>query len=270
MKRRPAKVHPLVEAASSYVGYTAKANKVSTFGAQTGTNGLNWDGAFVDVVTRDSGLLLPACIYTPAALAAYIRTRRIFHAPKVGDIVFFAFAADDGEELAAPHVGIVTDVSRWKSHRSFKTVEAQVSSGQPRGPQDNNGVYERTRYESDVLAFARPKLRRRASEAEPASTDSGVPTVLPAYLTRCTTASKASTANPEHRKAVELVQTALAQEVGLREADRGIFNAKTVTALAAFQRSIGHVNADGTPDDASLAELARRQNPRTFKVPSST
>jgi len=267
MKRRPDKLHPLVEAASAYVGYTCKPGKGSVFGAQTGTNGLNWDGAFIDVVAKDSGVLLPACVYTPAALAVYVRDRRIFHAPKTGDIVFFAFAAEDGQELVAPHVGIVTDVSMWKKHRVFKTIEAQVSTGNPRGNQDRDGVYERTRFQTDVIAFARPKLKRRATEGDMKESHDGVPQVLPAHLTRCSSSSRAATASAEHRRGVALVQTALASEVGLREADRGVFNGKTQAALAAFQRSIGYVDPDGTPDERSLQELARRQNPQTFYVP---
>lgn len=266
MKRRPAKVHPLVDAASEYIGYTAKANRSSTFGQQAGVNGLNWDGAFIDVVAKESGVLIPSCTYTPAALAAFIRTGRTFHVPKAGDIVFFAFATEDGERLAAPHVGIVTDVTAWKKHRSFKTVEAQVSQGTPRGNQDINGVYERIRYETDVLAFARP-AKRGLPTGDMKGLSDGLPKVLPAYLTRCLSAAKAATASAEHRKAVELVQTALATEVGLREADRGVYNGKTRSAFAAFQRSIGYVDPDGLPDATSLRMLAVRQQPQTFYVP---
>lgn len=255
MLKRPAKVHPLVEAASEYIGYTCKPGDQSTFGAQTNTNGLSWDGAFVDVVSRDAGLLLPACVYTPAALAAYTRANKTFHVPKPGDIVFFAFPAGTASELDAPHVGIVTDTTAWKKYRAFKTVEAQVNTGVPRGSQEHNGVYERVRYETDIICFARPALRRRGTTASL----EGLPTVLPAHLTTCATAAKSASATDVIRNGVVLVQTALAAEVGLQEAERAVFNAKTQSALAAFQRNIGYVNPLGVPDNHTLAELARRQ-----------
>jgi len=253
----------LVEAASAYVGYTCKPGNISSFGAATGTNGLVWDGSFIDVIARESGLLLPAHVHTASALAVYMQTGRIFHVPKRGDIVFFAFSADDG--LSAPHVGVVTDTTAWRKHRVFKTIEAQVSSGVPKGPQETNGVYERTRHELDVIGFARPRLRKISRDMKAAR--GGVPVVQPAHLTKCMTVQKSLTASPEMRRSVELVQVALAQEVRLRDADRGVFNPKTQAALAAFQRTIGYVSPTGMPDAKSLQELSRRQNPQTFHVP---
>jgi hypothetical protein len=267
MKERRAKrrAHPLIEAASAYVGYTCKPGNLSSFGTQTGTNGLSWDGSFIDVLARDSGVLLPATVYTPAALARYIQTGRFFHVPKPGDIVFFAFPPGEDGELDAPHVGLVTDTTAWSKHRVFKTVEAQVNSGQPKGPQEHNGVYERVRHELDVIGFARPLLRKRRAFTNGHET-LGVP-VLAAHLTACMSPQKAAAASPEVRRSVEMIQIALSNEVGLRDADRGVFNPKTKAALAAFQRSIGQVNPTGMPDENTLRELANRQNPPFFHVP---
>lgn len=259
--RRPAREHPLVAAAFAYLGYTAKGGNQSIFGAETGTNGLHWDGAFIDIVTRDCGLLLPAHVYTASALAVYTRTGRLFRNPKVGDIVFFAFPAGTASELDAPHIGIVTDVNGWKMHRTFKTIEGQVSSNQPKGNGEHNGVYERVRHEMDIISFARPALRKRFDKGEghesSATATNGV-RVVTAHLSRCDTAAKSASATAAQRLSVETVQLALAETVGLREADRAVFNHKTVAALAAFQRSIGYINPTGTPDVRTLIELNNR------------
>jgi peptidoglycan hydrolase-like protein with peptidoglycan-binding domain len=165
----------------------------------------------------------------------------------------------------------VTDVSRWRVDGAFKAIEGQVNAGQPKGPLEENGVYERTRYAPDVLTFARmpwklklkgmPTLKKNNSE---------VPLVIPAHLTRCMTTQQASTAKPQYRRAVEAVQLALASHPGVnfRNADRGVFNLKSRSAFAAFQRfnGVNHSAADGVPDENSLALLAEQTNLQFFRA----
>lgn len=257
MKKR---THPAVDAARDYVGYTALSENRSKFGR----SGITWDGAFIDEIFKDLKFKIPNHQYTASALAFYAKTHRLVQKPRVGDIVFFGFAPGGGHTLEAPHVGIVSDLGSWREHRTFRCIEGQTNSGLPRGPQEHNGVYERTRHESDVLIFARPAktLTQRRAASAIASNIESLPgsgsEIRIAHLTKCQNPSSAAEAGPKIQKSVELVQLALAVHpaVQLRNADRGVFNMKTRRALAAFQRFNGAINPDGTPDVPTLRALA--------------
>lgn len=264
--KKPAKVHPLVEAAREYVGYTARPG-ASVFQTELGYTGeaFQWDGAFIDRIFKDSNTEGPAHLHTASALAFYIRNGMLRTKPLPGDLVFFAYSGEGGKPaFDAPHIGVVTDVARWKSHGSIRIIEGQVSNGLPKSPQDGNGVYERTRYATDVLCFVRTRKTKRlpAADAQPST----LHIVKAAHLNRCTSAAQAASAKPEHRKSVELVQVALAEHpaVQLRNAERGVFNGQTRSALAAFQRYHGMANATGALDLQTLEALAASQVPQTF------
>lgn len=269
--KKPA--HPAVEGAQNYLGYTSRPDKRSMFGPP----GLNWDGAFVDAIFKDLMYEVPSHQHTAAALAFYVRSGRIFQDPQPGDIVLFAFAPGPGHQPESSHIGIVSDVSSWKSDRIFRSIEGQVSSGQPKSTQEENGVYERTRHESDVIGFARPKkLKRPGLLATSHIGDgglvpgkdpgSGIPVIHPGQLLKCLSANSAAAAGPKNREAVEIIQIALSQHPGvkLKNADRGIFNLKSRRALSAFQRFNGRINPDGLPDVETLEQLARTCNPPLF------
>lgn len=265
--KKPANVHPLVEAAREYVGYTARPG-ASIFQTDVGYTGdmFQWDGAFIDRCFKDAGLEGPAHLHTASALAFYIRNGMTRVKPQPGDLVFFAYSGEGGKPaFDAPHIGVVTATDTWKSHGSFRVIEGQVSNGLPKSPQDGNGVYERTRYATDVLCFVR--TRKTFKRSGPGT--EALPTlhiVKPAHLNRCTSTATAASAKPEYRKSVELVQVALADHpaVQLRNAERGVFNAQTRSALAAFQRYHGVANATGALDLKTLEALAASQSPRTF------
>ena len=264
--KKPAKVHPLVQAAREYVGYTARPG-TSIFQTELGYTGemFQWDGAFVDRVFKDAGLEGPAHVHTASALAFYIRNGWLRDKPMPGDLVFFGYSGEGGTPaFDSPHIGVVTATDTWKSHGSFRVVEGQVSNGLPKSPQDGNGVYERTRYATDVLCFVRTRKTPRVAAA--AETDATLHIVKIAQLNRCTSAAQAASAKPEFRKSVELVQVALAEHpaVRLRNAERGVFNAQTRAAVAAFQRYHGLSNATGALDLKTLEALAASQSPRTF------
>jgi len=265
----------IVETASAYLGYTARQQN-NTFAISTGYTGtFQWDGSFVDRVLRESGYNgVPSHANTTTALSFYTKNYLLRRVPKPGDIVFYSFSAQGGTAtFDPPHIGIVTDTSRWRVDGAFKAIEGQVNSGQPKGPTEENGVYERTRYAPDVLTFARmpwklklklngmPTLKKNNNE---------VPLVIPAHLTRCMTTQQASTAKPQYRKAVEAVQLALASHPGVnfRNADRGVFNLKSRSAFAAFQRfnGVNHSAADGVPDENSLSLLAEQTNLQFFRA----
>lgn len=257
--------HPAVEAAQNYLGYTSRADKRSIFG----TPGLNWDGAFVDTVFKDLMYEVASHQHTAAALAFYIRSGRIYQDPHPGDIVFFGFGPGPGHQPESSHIGIVSDVSSWKRDRIFRSIEGQVSSGQPKSTQEENGVYERTRHESDVIGFVRPKKLKRPglnATSHIESPDPGLITIRPGQLLKCLSANSAAAAGPKNREAVEIIQIALAKHPGVRlkNADRGIFNLKTRRALSAFQRFNGRINPDGLPDAETLDQLAHTCDPPLF------
>ena len=260
-----------VETASSYLGYTARQQN-NTFAISTGYTGtFQWDGSFVDRILREAGFNgVPTHANTVTALSFYTRNGYTRRAPKPGDIVFYSFSAlSKTATFDQPHIGIVTDVSRWRADGAFKAIEAQVNSGQPKGPLEENGVYERTRYATDVLTFARvPK--KLSGDRTSKKNNNEVPLVLPAHITRCLTANQASTAKPQYRKAVEAVQVALSSHPGVnfRNADRGVFNLKSRSAFATFQRFNGvhQDQADGVPTTESLRLLAEQTNVQFFRA----
>jgi hypothetical protein len=57
----------VIAAAEKYLGYQCRPGNVSVFGETVGYNGLTWSGSFIDVVFREAGFQLPACVYSLAA-----------------------------------------------------------------------------------------------------------------------------------------------------------------------------------------------------------
>jgi hypothetical protein len=240
--------HLTVETASRHIGYVAQSNRNSVYGNRVGLPNQTWNGAFLDVVFLEStaSLSVPTFAYTPSALAYFVEHNRIFRKPKRGDIVFYAFPTEDG--LSQPHVGLITDTTNWKLNRSFKAVEAQTDSGLPRGSRDKDGVYERVRYITDVLAFARPKSKSRSLRAP---NFSYTPDRASEYIAKV----NSSLTNQPFDEVAE-IQMRLASTVGLRNARRGVFDAQTRSAYAKWQRFMGYGNrATGQPDSPSLDQL---------------
>lgn len=237
-----------VERALQETGYTARANGLTFYGERVGYtgNGLPWDGAFIDVVARECGLGLHSHVSSTAALAEYVRTARLYRKPKRGDVVFFSFAADAATAFNGPHVGIVVDTSAWDKSGKVLTVEAQVSSGLPKGAQLNDGVYKRVRHSTDILGFGRPEFLT-ASSAE-AATFNELPTV---------SAARALSGKPN--RDVANIQLALAALTDARDMNRGTWCSSTKAAFARYQRMIGFVgtDVDGIPTDETLRRLGR-------------
>ena len=258
------KSHPIAEAASAYTGYTSR-DVNNTFAISTGfTGGFQWDGSFIDRVLQDAKAAssLPSHVNTATALAFYIKNGWLHRNPKPGDIVFYNFpTASQTVSFDPGHIGVVTDTSKWKTASTFRAVEAQVASGLPKAASDTNGVYERTRFETDVAAFVRIPNRLLGVSTQ----DPGVPAatshieVRTAYLDRCVP-GKAQTAKPEFRKAVEAVQVALSNHPGvqLRNVDRGVYDRQTRSAIAAFQRLQGYSPEEctGTANIRTLEDLS--------------
>lgn len=260
--------HPFVATASEYVGFTARQT-ANIFLQHAGLSGSNfqWDGSFVDYVIKQtingSSLRLPSHNNTTSALSFYIRNGWQRRAPKPGDLVFFTYPTSDVGATAylAPHMGIVSATGTWSKHRTFRVIEAQTWSGLPKASRENNGVYERTHYQTDVVAFVRIPQTVLKSKVRAARVDLATSHIVrPSHLERCGSIQKASTARPEYRKSTEIVQLALAEHPAARlnNADRYVFNGKVQAALAAFQRFIGLPEdaCTGLPDVFTLEALS--------------
>lgn len=241
-----------VAEARSHLGYVPGADGRTPFGAACGYDGLSWNGAFVDVVARRSSTELPAACLRPAdGLSGFLRALRGQRRPAVGDVVFYNLSVDGVQ--GGPHLGIVTDVSRWATDGSFRAVEAQVDSGLPRAS-SQLGVFERTRFATDVMIFGRPDFRaRRATERT--ESDGGLPLVTVAHVT-----------TGRRSRATETLQFALAACVGARSMSPGVWCSRTLSAMAEYQRRTGRLGADasGRPDAVSLERLA--QDSGLFRV----
>lgn len=237
-----------IEEARSHIGTRSRVNRVNPFGGYAGYDGQPWAGSFLDYAAKAANLDLTSLVSTASALGAFIRGKDIVQTPRVGDIVFYTFSTDG--PFSQPHIGLVTDASSYREASTFTAIEGQTSTGLPKGPQDADGVYERARYGTDVLAFARPKYKVRA-EAKPSET-------VPKFRVSQFQPGKIT-------KATEILQLALVETVGARDMVRGLYNAQTMSAVAAFQREAGHLTGNGQMDDATLHRLAARTGYRYFR-----
>ena len=246
--------------ALAYQGHRAQANMLSGFGEKVGYGSNPWAGSFIDVVAREAGLTtknVPATVYTPAALAEFVKRNTLYQRPQRGDIAFFAFPGEGSRTMFdMPHVGIVVETSRFTSTGMVQVLEAQTSSGLPRGNQDPTGVYLRVRSAQDFIGFGRPdfgpkkslSFNNKLKDFTKGFTSDPLPVLTLAQLT---------TGRPN--RATERLQLALSSQVQLAGYLPGTFDAATRAALAHYQRTLGRVGSDatGSPDASTLACLAR-------------
>jgi peptidoglycan hydrolase-like protein with peptidoglycan-binding domain len=182
---------------------------------------------------------------------------RLHTKPKPGDVVFFTFPTD-GETgpYNQMHVGIVTGSENFLRDGSFKVIEGQIDPGLPRtSNRVKNGVHVRTRYATDVVGFGRPALKPKSLTDELSSELPTKPVI------------KASIMKPglKHRT-VLVLQQELRSEKLFTGTYTGILDARTMAAVASFQRTIGYVGsqASGVPDMQTLQRLAQQR--QTFNV----
>ena len=252
----------LLDTAREFVGYTARPGANDFLAHSNVTGDYQWDGSLIDVLVDKTVRpgLLPRHAHPTLALSFYIRNGWNRRVPKPGDLVFYSQPLPvKVQRYLSPRIGIVSSTEGWKRNRTFKAIDGQTHSGLPRAPRDNNGIYERTHFQTDVLCFVRiPK--RFLQNGETVYPPGDAPTVRPAHLERCSSAQKTASAKPEHRLSTELIQLALAEHPAsrLRDADRFIFNGLTRSALASFQRFMGHPadECDGAPNVRTLEQLS--------------
>ena len=247
----------------SYVGYQANAGLRNRFGAMVGYDGLPWAGAFIDVTAREASVKLPGCVQTASALAEFIRDGQLRTKPLPGDIVFFAAA----EEFAAspfemPHVGVVVDVREFHLTGKFLSVEGNTRGGNPKfAATQMDGVYQRIRHSTEVLAFARPLEFEGAARFQLLT--KVIQKLRAAEVVSLTTVNNASTVNiaalraGNRNRQIEIVQLALGLVTDIQDAARGAWDSATESAYQRWQRANGYIGKDasGTPDRASLERL---------------
>ena len=269
-----------IKTASKYIGFTAGPQSINAFGQRVGYDSQPWSGAFIDVVARECGLEIPACVYSANGLAEFINSGQVVKRPAPGDIVFFNFSSEVNSSFAMPHVGIVVDVRDWDETGRFLTIEGNINSG-TRYNEQRDGVFKKLRYSTDVILFARPKqlminkfinnqlLTKLIVSAKllngliQGSKHSDAK-IEEAQLLEAAADNKAlriSSLQPGLRnRSIEVLQLSLSVAVGLKGAQRGVWDQITQHAYAKWQRSLGYVGptASGLPDDASLRRLAAK------------
>ena len=244
-----------IEQARKVLGYRSHPNRESAFGRDVHYPGQPWAGSYVHEVLRETGLLEVGLISTAAALGWYAKHNRVFtEDPRPGDLVFFQFPSVG--QFGQPHVGLVTESDKYKTESTFRTIEGETANGLNRGSQESDGVFERNRFESDVLGFVRPK-EPRPEVLQGISVD--VPTVRPTNF---------GVRSPARETATEAVQSAIFHVLGTGNFNRGVWDAHTRAAFEAFLRHVGiYEHVGDVPSDLQLQVLGDRTFNRFFQTP---
>lgn len=271
IKKTDTQVAAILMTARKYLGYTSEVLGKTSFGERTGYTSQPWAGAFIDVVLRESGLrAVPSFVYTPAALAEFIRSGQVTRRPRPGDIAIFNFSSTTASAFSQPHAGIVTDVRHLKNTGTFTTIEGNTTGMS--SYQDRDGVHQKVRHLTDVVLFCRieargpkllTKLFNKLSRSGPDKLElkdleeaARIQETVDAKLIRPGTKNKS----------IKLVQLALSTVVDINGCEPGKWDASTAAAFARYQRNIGRVGADATglPEVHTLKRLASESG--IFKI----
>jgi hypothetical protein len=264
-------VQLLLKAAQSHLAYASDLGGRNVFGAKTGYDSQPWAGAFVDVCLRDAGFKnQPSFMYTPAALAEYFRSGLVYRVPLAGDIAIYNFSSNTGhaaDVFGMPHCGIVTDVREFSNTGRFITVEGNTLGST--NYQQKDGVHQKVRHGSDVLAFCRPlerptgnfigKMLRLLDHGRTKFNGEDLLAIEEAARVPLTIKLSTEIKHGDRNKRIETIQLALATVTDLRGAEPGKWDASTAAACARYQRVIGFVGKDasGLPNLRTLKRLAR-------------
>jgi hypothetical protein len=175
----------LLAEARKWKNYKEGANNHTTFGEWYATLVKNssfayaaWCDEYVSYCAHASGNadIVGQYAYCPSHVN-FFKNRGQWHkateAIKAGDIIFYDWD-DDG---VADHIEIATAASA--SGANVATIGGNTSSGKAGSQSNGDGVYERTRYRSDILGFGRPAYKAT-------STPSGSSTTKPTTSTKYT------------------------------------------------------------------------------------
>ena len=277
LRKKPdleAELQLFIKSAQQYLGYTADLVGRNMFGEKVGYNAQPWAGAFIDVCAREAGIELPSFVYTPAALAEFIRSGNFSREARPGSIAIFNFSSDTGHAASAfsqPHCGIVVDVREFQETGRFATIEGNTEGMSVH--QKKDGVHQRIRNINDVVIFCHPKIKRNRSEGLTFNErlirilDRGRTTFNGEDLAAIDAAARTPSLlringeikHGSRNRDVEVIQLALATVTDIRGAEPGKWDSVTAAACSRYQRNIGFVGRDvsGLPDVNTLKRLAR-------------
>lgn len=262
-----------IKTAQQYLGYTTDLGGRNIFGARVGYDAQPWAGSFVDVVAREAGLKLPSFVYTPAALAEFIRQGNFSREARPGSIAVYNFSSNTGQTADAfsmPHVGIVVDTREFLETGRFTTIEGNTEGAGVY--QKKDGVHQRMRNVNDVVLFCHPtfddgRAGKTFNEWLLLLLDGGRTKYDSSDIAELETARTHppkllinSEIRPGDRnKKIETIQLALAAVTDLRGAQPGKWDGVTTAACSRYQRMIGYVGKDATglPDLNTLKRLAK-------------
>jgi hypothetical protein len=269
-----------MKAAQQYLGYTPDLGGRNIFGQKVGYDSVQWAGAFVDVCAREAGLELPSFVYTPAALAEFIRSGNFSREARPGSIAIYSFSSNvtsSASAFGSPHCGIVTDVREFSESGRFIAIEGNTEGSTTHTKKD--GVHQKVRSVNDVIIFCHPNFDGPAAretfngrliklldrgrttfngeEIQAINDAARVPSLL-----RINGEIKHGSRNKE----IETIQLALATVTDLRGAEPGKWDSITAAACSRYQRRVGFVGKDasGLPDVNTLKRLARETG--IFKI----
>jgi hypothetical protein len=272
-KKTPAAVELFIKSAQRHLGYVVDLGGRNMFGQKVGYDAQPWSGAFVDVVAREAGLKLPSFVYTPAALAEFIRQGNFSREARPGSVAIYNFSSNVGnaaDPFCMPHCGIVTDVREFLGTGRFITIEGNTEGTTNYTKKD--GVHQKIRSINEVLVFCHPNFDGRAAgqtfnERLIKFLDRGRTRYESSDLVELEAAARDPellTINKEIRpgdrnRKIEVIQLALATVTDLRGVEPGKWDTITATACARYQTVIGYVGKDvtGLPDINTLRRLAR-------------
>lgn len=258
----------LVRTAQKYLGYTSDLGGKNIFGAKVGYDSRPWSGAFVEVCLREAGLQGPSFVYTPAALADYLRQGNFSRDPRPGSIAIFNFSSNTGHAADAfgmMHCGVVTDIREFESTGRFITVEGNVEGTTTFSKRD--GVHQRVRSINDVVVFCHPaaagtfngSLLKLLDRGRTVFNGEDLDDIAEAARDPKPLSLKVPLKHGDRNKKIEVIQLALATVTDLRGATLGTWDATTAAACSRYQRSMGYVGPDATglPGTATLKRLAK-------------
>jgi hypothetical protein len=280
-KKDPATAAELfIKTAQQYLGYVVDLGGRNIFGQKVGYDSRQWAGAFIDVCAKEAGLQLPSFVYTPSALAEFLRQGNFSREARPGSIAIYNFSSETGHAADAfgmPHAGIVVDVREFKSTGRFITVEGNTEGAGVY--QKKDGVHQRIRTINDVVIFCHPNFdgsmhKKTFNERLMAWMDRGRTELDGSDYAEIAAASKepvkllmnSEIKHGDRNRRVETIQLALATVTDLRGCELGKWDALTAAACSRYQRMIGFVGKDATglPDLNTLRRLARETG--LFKI----
>ena len=271
----PVAAELFIKTAQQYLGYTTDLGGRNIFGQKVGYDSRPWAGAFIDVCAKEAGLQLPSFVYTPAALAEFLRQGNFSREARPGSVAIYNFSSEVGQaadQFGMPHCGIVIDVREFQTTGRFVAVEGNTEGTGVY--QKKDGVHQKMRSINDVAVFCHPNFTKGPAAGKTFNER------LMAWMDRGRTKFdgsdiaeiEAARVQPvkllmngeikpgDRNKRIETIQLALATVTDLRGVQLGKWDGATTAACSRYQRMIGFVGKDatGVPDVNTLKRLARQ------------